>query len=424
MSSVATLARPAVRSRSHVLASVLLGCWYLLGLVVMVLVSSLAAWDTWRFWALTEGLSFVPMVAPVYLVSFWTTRRLLRLAQVGSLTSTLISVGLGFLVLITVVALGRLYYSRSFLLAAFVITFFWQWAGWFLFSRVKPRLALIPGGMAESLMRLPGVTWLWLREPDVAAVDAVVADLHAPHSADWVRFMAECGLRRIPVYHAAVIYESITGRLSLGHHSEHTLAAIQLPPLYPTIKRIMDLTAVMVLSPIALPLLLLLALLVRLSSPGKVLYWQQRIGQGGKQFWLAKFRTMRVNAEDHEAQLASTKDPRVTRLGTLMRKFRLDELPQLLNVLRGEMSLIGPRPEQIPFAQQFAEEIPLYPYRHLVKPGITGWAQVMQGYAANGEETRLKLAHDLYYVKHLSFWLDGLIVVKTVRTILTGFGAR
>lgn len=401
MLSVVTLARSAIRSQSYSL--VLLNyLWHFFGLAVMVLVSSLAAWDTWRFWELWEGRSFVPMVVPAYVASFLPTRRLLRLAQVGSLTSSLISVGLSFLVLLAVLALGRLYYSRSFLVSAFAITLFWQWVGWFVLSRAKPRLALIPGGMAQDLTGLPGVTWLRLQRPKVEAVDAVVADLHAPHPTAWVRFMAECGLRGIPVYHAAVIYESITGRLSLGHHSENILATIQLPPIYPAIKRLLDLTAVIVLAPIALPLLLLLAALVRLSSPGKILFWQQRIGQGGQIFWLVKFRTMRIDAEDQGSQFAAANDHRITRLGALMRKFRLDELPQLWNVLRGEMSLIGPRPEQVRFAEQYHQEIPLYPYRHLVKPGITGWAQVMQGYAANGEEARLKLAHDLYYVTHLT----------------------
>ena len=127
---------------------------------------------------------------------------------------------------------------------------------------------------------------------------------------------------------------------------------------------------------------------------------------------------------DQAAKFAQTNDRRITRIGQFMRKSRLDEIPQLINVLLGQMSLIGPRPEQHSFVNDFAIRIPSYPYRHLVRPGITGWAQVMQGYAASEEETTVKLSYDLYYVSHYSLALDLLIVAKTIKTMLTGFGAR
>ena len=115
---------------------------------------------------------------------------------------------------------------------------------------------------------------------------------------------------------------------------------------------------------------------------------------------------------------------RITRVGKFIRKTRLDEIPQFINVLKGEMSLIGPRPEQRAFVTQFEKDMPFYAYRHVVKPGITGWAQVVQGYAADADDTQVKIAYDFYYIKHFSYWLDLLIVLKTIRTILTGFGAR
>jgi lipopolysaccharide/colanic/teichoic acid biosynthesis glycosyltransferase len=127
---------------------------------------------------------------------------------------------------------------------------------------------------------------------------------------------------------------------------------------------------------------------------------------------------------ESEAQFAQSNDKRITKIGNFLRKTRLDEIPQLLNVIAGHMSLIGPRPEQHSFVSQFATDIPSYPYRHLVRPGITGWAQVMQGYAASAEETSIKLSYDLYYVSCYSLALDLLIVAKTARTVLTGFGAR
>ena len=133
---------------------------------------------------------------------------------------------------------------------------------------------------------------------------------------------------------------------------------------------------------------------------------------------------MGKDSEKHGAQMATTNDMRVTRVGKFIRKTRIDELPQFFNVLKGDMSLIGPRPEQKVFVDQFEQEIPFYNYRHIVKPGITGWAQVTHGYAGDADETRVKIEHDFYYIKHISFSLDILIVFKTIKTMLTGFGAR
>src|SRR5690606_6806086 len=129
-------------------------------------------------------------------------------------------------------------------------------------------------------------------------------------------------------------------------------------------------------------------------------------------------------SEDEGAQFASRNDARVTRVGQVIRKLRIDEIPQFINVLKGEMSLIGPRPEQRVFVEHFDREIPFYSYRHVVRPGITGWAQVTQGYAADADDTRLKIEHDFYYIKHCSLALDLLIVLRTIQTVLTGFGAR
>ena len=133
---------------------------------------------------------------------------------------------------------------------------------------------------------------------------------------------------------------------------------------------------------------------------------------------------MRNDPEEDKPQFALSDDKRITNVGRFIRKTRIDEIPQFINVLKGDMSIIGPRPEQLAFVEQFEKEIPFYPYRHVVRPGITGWAQVMQGYADCADDTRVKIEHDFYYIKHFSLWLDILIVVKTIRTILTGFGAR
>ena len=175
---------------------------------------------------------------------------------------------------------------------------------------------------------------------------------------------------------------------------------------------------------LTLPLMLLVALLIRLDSPGAVLYRQEREGLGGKPFTLLKFRSMRADAESRGPAWAQAKDPRVTRIGQFIRKTRIDELPQLLNVLRGEMSFVGPRPERPHFVEQLAAVIPHYHERSLVKPGVTGWAQVNYPYGASIEDARMKLSYDLYYVRNRSLLLDILILVATVRVILFQEGAR
>ena len=173
-----------------------------------------------------------------------------------------------------------------------------------------------------------------------------------------------------------------------------------------------------------LPLMLVVAMLVRLDSPGPVLYRQERVGLGGRSFVLLKFRSMNCNAEARGPAWAQQRDPRVTRVGSLMRRTRIDELPQLLNVLRGQMSFIGPRPERPHFVEQLSALIPHYQERARVKPGLTGWAQVNYPYGASVEDARAKLSYDLFYVKNRSLALDLLILLATIRVILFQEGAR
>ena len=188
-------------------------------------------------------------------------------------------------------------------------------------------------------------------------------------------------------------------------------------------------TAELMLSLVALaltsPLLLLSAMAIKLDSPGPVLYRQVRVGRGGRHFTLLKLRSMRTDAEAAGGPTwATVDDSRVTRVGAFLRLTRIDELPQLINVLRGEMGIVGPRPERPHFVNQLAAQIPHYADRHLVKPGVTGWAQVSFRYGASIDDSRQKLSYDLYYVKHRNLFLDMLILIATVRVILFQEGAR
>jgi exopolysaccharide biosynthesis polyprenyl glycosylphosphotransferase len=190
------------------------------------------------------------------------------------------------------------------------------------------------------------------------------------------------------------------------------------------IRRAAEIAISLALLALTLPLLLLAALLIKIDSPGPALYRQERIGLGGRIFTLYKLRSMHIDAEASGPAWATPRDSRITRVGAFIRLTRIDELPQLINVLRGEMCFVGPRPERPPFVSQLAREIPHYRDRARVKPGITGWAQVNYPYGASVEDARQKLAYDLYYVKHRTLFLDAVIVLATIRVILFQEGAR
>jgi sugar transferase (PEP-CTERM system associated) len=192
-----------------------------------------------------------------------------------------------------------------------------------------------------------------------------------------------------------------------------------------TVKRAFDVAMSALLLVLALPVILVAAIAIFFESPGPVIFRQERVGRGGRTFVLLKLRSMRADAEsDGKPRWASVQDDRITPVGRLIRKLRIDELPQLWNVLKGEMSLIGPRPERPGFVEELSKQIPFYAVRHTVHPGITGWAQVRCEYGASVEDAKRKLQFDLYYVKNHSLVLDLLVAVETIRVVLSGKGAR
>jgi len=192
--------------------------------------------------------------------------------------------------------------------------------------------------------------------------------------------------------------------------------------LFEVAKRALDVVCASLTLVLLSPILILVSILMKLDSRGSILYLQRRVGLKGKEFTVYKFRTMVEGAEKDKALWAELEDPRVTRLGRLMRKLRIDELPQLFNVLKGEMSIVGPRPERPEFVRELAEKIPHYHERHLVKPGITGWAQINFRYGASVDDSAEKLKYDLYYIKHRSIPFDLYIMLKTIGVVLRGKG--
>jgi len=176
---------------------------------------------------------------------------------------------------------------------------------------------------------------------------------------------------------------------------------------------------------LSLPLLPFICLAIKLSSPGRILYWQNRVGRDGLVFRCYKFRTMRSDAEaDIGPTWAGNDDPRITRVGKFLRKTRVDEIPQLFNVLKGDMSLVGPRPERPEFVEELDQKIPYYHLRQSVRPGITGWAQILYKYGSSVEDAKEKLRYDLYYIKNISVGLDVLIILNTIKIVLVGRGAK
>lgn len=258
---------------------------------------------------------------------------------------------------------------------------------------------------------------------DQRATDGIVFDPN--ELTEWWRtFLTQVQLSGVATFPIGVFIESHAGRVALTHLDESTVSALSPSMIYRIVKRAIDILLVLVTLPISASLALAIAFVIRLESRGAVIFRQTRIGEGGKPFVIYKFRSMRLDAEASGPSFAHEDDARVTKIGRFIRQFRLDELPQFFNIVRGEMSLIGPRPEQEVMVERFKNTIPFYSYRHLVKPGITGWAQVTHGYTADRNATEVKLEHDLYYIKHFSAWLDLLIGIKTLKTIVTGFGAR
>ena len=331
--------------------------------------------------------------------------------------------------------LTRADYSRAALLVSFVVAVAWFTAVFFTISaRHRFRFAVVPFGRALSLNAVRKADWYRLDRPALTQmrVDGIVADLRADMPAEWEAFIAEAAVRGLPVYHDKQIRETIEGRVEIDHLSENGFGSLIPNAVYARVKRACDLAALVLVVPVLLPLLAMVALAIRLDAwrsgdRGPVLFKQERMGFRGLPFTIWKFRTMidaPVPADAAAAAMTQDRDPRITRVGHFLRRTRLDELPQAMNILRGEMSWIGPRPEAVPLSRLYESQLGFYRYRHIVRPGLTGWAQVTQGHVTSTDDVQTKLQYDFYYVKHLSAWLDIEICARTVRTILTGNGAR
>lgn len=292
----------------------------------------------------------------------------------------------------------------------------------------------IPGGKVDHVERISGNPII-LQPHDMAEIirhqpakSIVVADFYHDHPAKWEELIAEAAIRGLPVYDYRLIVEFELGQVRIEHLRENEFGTIIPNLAYRGLKRIFDIAFALLLLPIVVFIGLLLAPFIAAETRSSVVYRQTRMGYKGETFTMFKFRSMRPEAPkglNADTSLHTVDgDSRITKVGRFIRRFRIDELPQAWNVLKGEMSLVGPRPEAVELSRSYEREIPFYRFRHIVRPGLTGWAQVQQGHVHNVRDIEDKLGYDFYYVKNLSFWLDALVAVKTLKIIATGFGSR
>jgi exopolysaccharide biosynthesis polyprenyl glycosylphosphotransferase len=347
-------------------------------------------------------------------------------------------VSIALVVAVFSVVFGRAYWSRAYLVWTVVV-----WLGLALLQRAVRRrrpwtepLVLITSEkvLVDHLQDAPHAEIVDVLDPagpvparPLAKNVSLAVDLRAVLSDDMARFVSSCNLAGYPMRALVSAYEEHTGRLAIVHLHQGWELTVPLEARGPYVrsKRVFDTLAVLATAPLSLVLGVLIAIGIKIDSRGPTIFKQERIGRDDRPFTLYKFRTMRTeNGGERQARFASRGDDRLTRFGRFLRRVRIDELPQLWNVLRGDLSLVGPRPEQRPFVERFSETIPFYTHRHLVRPGLTGWAQVNFGYADSHADTIEKLSYDLYYVKHVSAWLDLEVLGRSVWTILSGFGAR
>ena len=319
----------------------------------------------------------------------------------------------------------RVDYSRIQFVGSGVLTMLWMGSVAQLRTRYLIRnYAVMPGSLIKQMP--PSTACRWLDFDDVyrrgLRVDAIVVDLGTDLGEGRIAALADAAIAGVPVLDRRYIVETLTGRTPLSGLTPNDFGALLPSRQYLLVRRALELVVTVAVLPILVPVLLLIAAVVRLDSRGPIFFLQTRIGRRGKPFSMVKFRTMRHGVDG--PSFTKTLDPRITRCGHFLRRSRLDELPQLFNILRGDMSWVGPRPEAATLERGYVRDIEYFAMRGIVRPGITGWAQINQGYAHEPNEMRSKLEYDLYYLKHCSLWLDLVIVLRTFAVVARGTGAR
>lgn len=340
------------------------------------------------------------------------------------LSQALVGTALIFGVYALTILGARLFFSRQMLASAVACAALASCLVVLLRHRLtRQRVALIGPLVGNAVGNIPFGRIISDPETDLRSFDVVLVSFTGTVSTAWARALSRAMLAGCKVRHVGEYVEELRGAVSLEHFEiEH------LPPngiaSYRLLKRLLDIGLVVFILPIVIPVLILGIVLVLITSGWPIFFVQERVGLGGRPFRMWKLRSMRPERADEAVRAAVPGDRRVTPFGRIIRRFRIDELPQLWNVLKGDMSLIGPRPEAVALHREYGQRLPNYDYRYLVRPGITGWAQVNTPPSASAEEARRKLTYDLFYVKKLSLFLDLQIVLRTFWTITSGSGVR
>jgi lipopolysaccharide/colanic/teichoic acid biosynthesis glycosyltransferase len=332
---------------------------------------------------------------------------------------------LTYAIVAALLLLLRLDYSRFQLFGSGILTVLWMAAAAQLRSRYLVRnYAVIPRASIAMMPELHACRWLDFDEVQrrQTRVDAIVADLSLELTEAQLEALADAAIAGVPVLDRRYIVESLTGRTPLGGLTPNEFGALLPSRQYLVVRRLVEIVLTVAVLPVLLPVLAVIAGIVRYDSPGPVFFVQSRVGRRGRVFNMFKFRTMYHGVEGPSFTTAA--DPRITRVGHFLRRCRLDELPQMFNILHGEMSWVGPRPEALSLEKGYVRDIQHFALRGIVRPGLTGWAQINQGYAHEADAMRAKLEYDLYYLKHCSLWLDLVIVLRTFAVVFRGTGAR
>lgn len=319
----------------------------------------------------------------------------------------------------------RLDYSRFQLFGSGILTVLWMAVAAQMRARYMIRnYAVIPKASIATMPELHACRWLDFDEVQrrQTRVDAIVADLSAELPDSQIEALADAAIAGVPVLDRRYIVESLTGRTPLGGLTPNEFGALLPSRQYLVVRRVIELILTVAMLPLLAIILAIVAAWVRYDSAGPVFFIQSRVGRRGRVFGMFKFRTMYHGAQG--PSFTATSDPRVTRAGAFLRRCRFDELPQMFNVLKGDMSWVGPRPEALSLEQGYVRDIQHFALRGIVRPGVTGWAQINQGYAHEADAMRSKLEYDLYYLKHCSLWLDLVIVLRTFAVVFRGTGAR
>ena len=361
-------------------------------------------------------------LAAMLLSALWSSR--LRGSLDYKLTRALINTGFVFGLYALIILAARLYFSRALLTSACVGGFICSVViVWLRHRLTRHRVAVIVPLLDGAVHSAPQGRLINEPAEDLRSYDVALVSLNQTISADWAKALSRAMLAGCKVRHLGEFVEEQRGAVSLEHFEIDHVRGGSISSYRP-IKRILDIALCAMLLPLVLPALLVGGLGILISSGRPVFFVQNRVGLGGRRFRMWKLRTMRPVEPGDGIQAAVAGDQRITRFGRVLRRSRIDEMPQIWNVLKGDMSVIGPRPEAEPLHLTYLEKIPNYAYRYLVRPGITGWAQVKTPPSAMVDQARRKLAYDLFYVKRVSFGLDLQIIAKTIWAIANGLGVH